>query len=310
MKLERRSSFGWGATPAPSAPCRNGIVVHYDGSNQGLADKSHSACRTYWSNTRRFHINTRGWLDIGYSAAVCPHGIVMEGRGFFRSQAAQPGGNTTWTSVTFMSGPSERPTTTQINAFRELRSWLRAQKVAAAIRGHRDFVSTSCPGNILYRMVQNGTLAGAPSNEPPEEEPLRIVVSLGLSDTVSVPAGERIDLRLGREFSDPDGIHAEDAHGVAPKDSAYYHVSAAVRLEGLPEGQSARLSFARFNKDEDRTFDRDMFAQTCAGVTAGTGDYQLIAVENLSKSYRYRVAIRNQSDTPITVASAYLKLAR
>lgn len=164
MKLEKRSSFSWPATPnVPTAPCKNGLVAHYDGSDQGLAGKPHSACRTYWKNTRRFHMGTRGWSDIGYAYAVCPHQIVMEGRGFGRVQAAQPGGNSTWTSVTFMSGPGERPTDKQIQAFRELRAWLRSRGLKAAVKGHRDFISTSCPGTIIYGMVRDGTLAKPPA---------------------------------------------------------------------------------------------------------------------------------------------------
>src|SRR5690606_18264451 len=67
VKLEKRAAFGWPASAAGYAPCRNGLVVHYDGSDQGLAGKSHSACRTYWRNTRKFHMNSRGWADIGYA---------------------------------------------------------------------------------------------------------------------------------------------------------------------------------------------------------------------------------------------------
>jgi len=169
MKLEKRASFGWPATAAGSAPCKNGMVAHYDGSDLGLAKKDHSACRTYWKNTRRFHMGPdRGWLDIGYSFGVCPHGIVFEGRGFGHVQAAQPGGNTTWTSCTFMSGEHETPTPAQLEAWRELRAWLRGKGVAAAVKGHGEFISTSCPGGILRKMVKDGTLTkGTTSTTPP-----------------------------------------------------------------------------------------------------------------------------------------------
>lgn len=164
MKLEKRSSFGWPTTTAASAPCRNGLVVHYnDKPPMHFASKPHSACREYWKNTRTFHMNGRGWRDIGYSFAACAHGIVMEGRGWQREQAAQPGGNTTWTSVTFMSGEGEHPTAAQIEAFRELRAWLRGKGLAAAISYHGRFISTSCPGSVLRGMVTSGALAGSPS---------------------------------------------------------------------------------------------------------------------------------------------------
>lgn len=167
MKLVKRSSFGWGASKADYANPRNGLAVHYDGSNQRLAGKSHSACVTYWKNTRIFHMGpSRKWADIGYSYAVCPHGYVFEGRGLNKAQAAQPTGNTTWYSCTFMSGPTETPTALQINAFRELRAYLRSTKsVAAALKPHSAFISTSCCGNILRKLITNGTLAGTPSKE-------------------------------------------------------------------------------------------------------------------------------------------------
>lgn len=176
MKLEKRVSFGWPATAAGAAPCRNGMVAHYDGSDQGLAKKSHSACRDYWKDTRIFHRKPvsqggRGWLDIGYSFGVCPHGIVFEGRGFGRQQAAQPGGNTTWTSCTFMSGEHESPTAAQLEAWRELRAWLRGKGVAAAVRGHGEFISTSCPGAILRAMVKDGALTKGATTKPPEPGP-------------------------------------------------------------------------------------------------------------------------------------------
>lgn len=162
MNLVKRSAFGWPATRASRAYPKRGLVIHYDGSDQGLAGKPHSECVAYWKRTRDFHMKIRGWVDIGYSFACCPHSSVFEGRGYGRSQAAQPGGNTTWYSCTLMSGPAERPNAAQINAVRELRQWLMGKGVAGAVRGHRDFVSTSCPGDIAYRMVQDGTFRRSP----------------------------------------------------------------------------------------------------------------------------------------------------
>lgn len=158
LTLIERTSFGWPEHPnVGTGPCKNGLVAHYDGSDQGLAGKSHSACIKYWKNTRKFHMGPeRNWSDIGYSFGICPHGYVLEGRGFGYQQAAQPGGNSTYTSVTFMSGEHEDPTDKQLQAWRDLRAYLRSQKgVASRIKGHRDFISTSCPGGKLYKLVTN-----------------------------------------------------------------------------------------------------------------------------------------------------------
>lgn len=159
-----RTSLGWSATRAPAANTNKGMVVHYDGKNQGLARKSCTACRDYWRRTREFHTNGHGWIDIGYAYGVCPHGNIYEGRGYGRVQAAAkqspgklPNGNDRWVNVTFMSGPNEMPTPDQIEAFRSLRSELMSRGMAGEVKGHRDFTSTRCPGEILYGMVKNGT---------------------------------------------------------------------------------------------------------------------------------------------------------
>lgn len=161
MRFQDRSAFGWGASGGGWADPTRGLVIHYDGSDQNLAGKSHSACVSYWKGTRRFHMGgARGWSDIGYSFGACPHGYIMEGRGLNRAQAAQRGANSTWYSCTLMSGPGERPTDEQIGAVRQLRSWLMGKGVRGAVAGHRDFNSTSCPGGVLYDLVQSGAFEG------------------------------------------------------------------------------------------------------------------------------------------------------
>lgn len=171
MQIVKRSAFGWGSSAASYAKPSRGLVIHYDGSKQGLAGKEHGACVDYWRRTRKFHMGpARGWADIGYSWGACPHGIVFEGRGLDRMQAAQPGGNTEWYSVTLMSGPGEQPTEAQINAVRELRAWLMTKGVGPLVRGHRDFYSTSCPGDELYRLVTNGTFTKTPTSSPEEDD--------------------------------------------------------------------------------------------------------------------------------------------
>lgn len=160
-KLQWRSDLGWSPnSPATYANPRSGLVIHYDSADQNLASKPHSACVAYWKRARGFHTGpSRGWTDIGYSFMACAHGYVMEGRGLFRTQAAQPGGNTSHYSVTLATGPDDVVTDVQINAVRQLREWLMEPEssIAGTVKGHRDFISTSCPGTKAYRMVQDGT---------------------------------------------------------------------------------------------------------------------------------------------------------
>lgn len=166
MKVVSRDAFGWGPSGGAPAHPREGLVIHYDGSDQGLAARPHSMCLAYWRRTRAFHTGpARGWADIGYSFGACPHGYIFEGRGLDRVQAAQPGGNSSWYSCTLMSGPGEDPTPEQVDAVRQLRGWLMGKGVGPAVKGHRDFYSTSCPGDRLYRLVRDGVFSGSPSKE-------------------------------------------------------------------------------------------------------------------------------------------------
>lgn len=164
-KYVSRSDLGWGSSPADAADPRSGLVIHYDSVDQGLAGKEHSACLAYWRDTRAFHTGpSRGWVDIGYSFMSCSHGYVIEGRGLRRTQAAQPGGNSSHYSVTLATGPGDPITPEQINAVRELRQWLMEPdtSIAGTVLGHRDFVSTSCPGDRAYALVRDGTFAQPP----------------------------------------------------------------------------------------------------------------------------------------------------
>lgn len=192
---------------ASYADPRSGLVIHYDGSDQGLAGKSHSACLTYWRNTRAFHMGpSRGWTCIGYSFMSCAHGYVMEGRGLYKTQAAQPGGNTTHYSVTLATGPTDLITPEQINAVRELRQWLTEEcGNAGTVLGHRDFVSTSCPGDRAYALVRNGTF------EQPPGQTTEVHDMLGLHIGSRGEAVKLLQLRIRRAgFGDALGETGAD----------------------------------------------------------------------------------------------------
>ncbi|WP_236567658.1 MULTISPECIES: peptidoglycan recognition family protein [unclassified Nocardiopsis] len=171
-----------GASPAARAAPRSGLVVHYGGSDQGLAARDHAACLAYWRRTRAFHTGpARGWADIGYSFMACPHGYVIEGRGLYRVQAAQPGGNSSHYSVTLATGPTDPVTPEQVNAVRELRRWLMepGTSVAGRVLGHRDFVSTSCPGDRAYALVRSGAFEQPPGPGQNTEVPGMLGLRIG-----------------------------------------------------------------------------------------------------------------------------------
>ncbi|WP_304455873.1 N-acetylmuramoyl-L-alanine amidase [Nocardiopsis sp. YSL2] len=168
MKLVTRRMWGGPASIGGYANPTRGCVAHYNGGAIGLIKpgKPHAACYDYVRRVHRQHLN-QGWAGIGYAFLACPHGYVFEGRGLSHQQAAQPGGNSTWYSIQMMVGGGEQPTDLQIQAWRDCRTYIRQRRaVAAAIRGHYQFVSTSCPGTPTKRLIANGTLAGSGSGTP------------------------------------------------------------------------------------------------------------------------------------------------
>ncbi|WP_236572280.1 N-acetylmuramoyl-L-alanine amidase [Nocardiopsis sp. FR4] len=166
MILRPRSYFGWGGSGASYADPTRGLVIHYNGPATNL--RSHSDCIAYWKRVRRDHMRGNGWADLGYSWGACRHGEVFTGRGLRRYQAAQgtTRGNSEWYSVTLMLGGNEQPTQGHIQAVRDLRAYLMARGVGGAIRGHRSFVSTSCPGDVLYELVLDGTFGARGNGNP------------------------------------------------------------------------------------------------------------------------------------------------
>ncbi|MFE7462428.1 peptidoglycan recognition protein family protein [Nocardiopsis terrae] len=166
MILRPRSYFGWGSSGADYANPRSGLVVHYNGGPTYL--KTQADCVRYWKGVRSQHVNSNGWADLGYSFGVAVNGEVFTGRGLNRYQAAQgtTSGNSNYYSVSLMIGGSEQPTDEQIQAVRDLRAYLMARGNSGTVLGHKDFVSTSCPGEPAYALVRNGTFGG-PGNGTP-----------------------------------------------------------------------------------------------------------------------------------------------
>jgi len=184
-------------------------------------------------------MNTNGWADIGYSYGVCPHsdssgkGYVLEGRGLRKEQAAQPGGNTTYYSVTLMLGEGEKPTDVQIKTVRELRAWLRGKGVGAEVKGHKDFISTSCPGSILYKMVKDGTFSkGSPAKS--NSWPFSGNFALGKTDRAKYPTQtKKVQKRLNDLGYKPKLAVDGDFYVKTEKAVKWFQKKKGIKVDGL-----------------------------------------------------------------------------
>lgn len=181
MDLIRRTS--WGAAPSKRPLTLltvkpRGVKVHYEGTFV-TSNMDHSLCDDHVRALQASHLAnlTEGYSDIAYSAVVCIHGSVFEGRGSQYRCAAN--GNQELNNAHFAvcgmlgdSGQTE-PTVEMLHGIRDAIEWLRAEGPAGdEIKGHKDGYATSCPGGPLYAWVQGGApRPGTPQPTKPTPPP-------------------------------------------------------------------------------------------------------------------------------------------
>jgi hypothetical protein len=166
----------WGApTPADgytlTGPLGHIFVHHTVGPTPG----SPAAALAEVLNIYRQHTSpsssdpSKPWNDIAYSWLVDDFGNAYEGRGWLRSQAAQPGWNSKGHSICWMGNAMTRqPSTKALAAIAQV--IVDGQRAAAVtptptILGHRDVNPTACCGDLLY--AQLGVIRAAVIDLPP-----------------------------------------------------------------------------------------------------------------------------------------------
>ncbi|XP_047630341.1 N-acetylmuramoyl-L-alanine amidase [Phacochoerus africanus] len=116
-------------------------------------------CAANMRSMQRFHQDTQGWDDIGYSFVVGSDGYVYEGRGWHWVGAHTRGHNSRGFGVALIGNyTAELPSEA---ALRTVRDELPHCAVRAgllqpdyALLGHRQLVRTDCPGDALFNMLR------------------------------------------------------------------------------------------------------------------------------------------------------------
>lgn len=172
-----------------------GITVHYNGPPIGGYPWDHGRCAQLVRGTQAFHLDGRKWADIAYTAIVCHHGVVFEGRGLRQRTAAQGtnDGNARSLALMFLIGQGE-PATEEA---RHAAVWWARDVARLPLRWvHSDWHSTACPGDPLRFWKATGfadpnlpasgpapapapTPAPAPVTPPPPTLPVRPTVRTG-----------------------------------------------------------------------------------------------------------------------------------
>lgn len=108
---------------------------------------------------QNYHMDTRGWRDIGYSFVIFPTGRIYEGRGWGRKGAHTQNHNAVGHGIAFAGDyRTLAPTTPSLDACRWLiaegqRLGFVAKGKTLPTGGHRDVAATACPGDKLYAQL-------------------------------------------------------------------------------------------------------------------------------------------------------------
>lgn len=164
-RVIQRTEYGAPATPGGRRRDRSNVVgyaLHWTDTPTNATPRA----------IRGHHVNTNGWLDIGYGYLVdIRYGDVIVGRGRYRSLAHAPGANTTWLGVASIAGPGDPMTDEEKAAHIGLRRWLRDEGGMvnmSQVGGHRDLSATACPGDERAAWVDAGM--PGPRIEPEPDE--------------------------------------------------------------------------------------------------------------------------------------------
>lgn len=215
--------------PNPAFADVSHLVIHHSaGKNQ--SDDWPAEVRSIWD----YHVNGRGWSDIGYNWLIDPEGNIYEGRSHDAIGAHFCGTNTGTIGICVLGNfMEEAPREQAIAALDTLLSWKACEngidplahllhassgKDLPTIIGHRDGCATACPGDWLYPQLPQ--IRDAVSNDPatPTRERDQLMEFLVYPNpgngqfVIRVPeeGPEQLEIRLfdlfGRQLITPLGI--------------------------------------------------------------------------------------------------------
>lgn len=152
----------WGArspveTPETIAGPLPFTVVHHGGSKQYCTTQEE--CTKMVRNYQDFHMDKRGWNDIGYNFVVGEDGNIYEGRGWDTMGAHAPTYNSRSVGICVIGDFSNRlPNEAALNAVKDLiQCGVSTNKLKEGYKliGHRQSAasSTKCPGDAFYEEI-------------------------------------------------------------------------------------------------------------------------------------------------------------
>ena len=129
----------------------NGIVIHCTATNsKWYADKS---AKDVVTEIRRWHIEERGWSDIGYHAIIHRNGEYALGRPEYKKGAHTRGANSTTLGIALVGGRGgcmddeflDNYTEAQQTSLRKVIDMWKDKYPIEWVKGHNDFAKKACP---------------------------------------------------------------------------------------------------------------------------------------------------------------------
>lgn len=184
---EIRPRASWDARPPkmenPLPRFTNGVVVHWLGVAAGGPGDEIARLRA----AQRYHMDTKGWLDIAYHFAIGNSGAIYECRGFDIQGGATSGmtpNGQRWNhssyAVVFLLQKGESVSDEAIAAFNTLMQKISDHhdgKAFQSISHQRASGSTECPGVELHALFNGVGWPKIPVPKPPAGEPWEILVA-------------------------------------------------------------------------------------------------------------------------------------
>lgn len=158
-----RSREAWGAAPPAQsyvAQTPKAVSLHHTGAHWNGSPSPEQ----YLKNIQRFHTGPqREWEDIAYHYLVDLDGVIWAGRPpTVRGNPSVYYDPTGLVLISFLGDFSvQEPNEAQLKSSAETAAWLikKFGMPSTTVTGHRDHAPTTCPGDNVYRLLQDGSFA-------------------------------------------------------------------------------------------------------------------------------------------------------
>lgn len=141
----KRTALSWDAVKY--------VVIHWPGTPGKKIGTNIGALLRGWYT---YHVKDRGWTDIAYNYAVDQTGKIWTLRGDYRDGATSGWGGRS-VSILAVLANSETPSEAMLKSLKTLALQLQAQaSTGCKIVGHRDLISTTCPGDTIAAWIKAG----------------------------------------------------------------------------------------------------------------------------------------------------------